>query len=338
MMNTRSPFVFFLFMSLLFASCRMGTAEAVKDPIEEEGISVVRYDKLLDEYVRFNSFSALQKMNIEQRRPTKLLIEDVLAIGQVNDDNILRKLRTYYSDTTLLRLIDDVQARYPDLQEVEKGLTKGFRALQKEVPGLLVPTVYSQISALNESVIVTDSLLGISLDKYMGEDYPLYKRFYYSYQRRTMRPDRIVPDCFVFFLMSEYPFPMEYGRTLLDFMLHNGKINYVVKHILDYSSSEEALGYSEEEKQWCHDNRKEVWEFISRNNHLAATDPMVVRQYTKPAPSKIFFGEDAPSLVGTWLGTQIVESYMKHHKDVSLRQLLEMTDYKEMFVQAKFKP
>lgn len=338
MMKTRNSYILLLLIGLLFASCRMSTGETVKDPIEEEGISVVRYDKLLDEYVRFNSFSALQKMNIEYRRPTKLLIEDVLAIGQVNDDNILRKLRTYYSDTTLLRLMDDVQARYPDLQEVEKDLTKGFRELRKEVPGLLVPTVYSQISALNESVIVTDSLLGISLDKYMGEDYPLYKRFYYAYQRRTMRPDRIVPDCFIFFLMSEYPFPMEYGRTLLDVMLHYGKINYVVKQILDYSSSEETLGYSQEEKQWCHDHRKDVWEFIARNNHLAATDPMVVRQYTKPAPSKIFFGEDAPSLVGTWLGTQIIESYMKRHKGVGLQQLLEMTDYKEMFAQAKFKP
>lgn len=338
MMKTRNSYILLLLIGLLFASCRMSTGEPVKDPIEEEGISVVRYDKLLDEYVRFNSFSALQKMNIEYRRPTKLLIEDVLAIGQVNDDNILRKLRAYYSDTTLLRLMDDVQARYPDLQEVEKDLTKGFRELQKEVPGLLVPTVYSQISALNESVIVTDSLLGISLDKYMGEDYPLYKRFYYAYQRRTMRPDRIVPDCFIFFLMSEYPFPMEHGRTLLDVMLHYGKINYVVKQILDYSSSEEVLGYSPEEKQWCHDHRKDVWEFIARNNHLAATDPMVVRQYTKPAPSKIFFGEDAPSLVGTWLGTQIIESYMKRHKGMGLQQLLEMTDYKEMFAQAKFKP
>ena len=338
MMTTRNSCLLLLLIGLLFASCRMSRREAVKDPIEEEGISVVRYDKLLDEYVRFNSFSALQKMNIEYRRPTKLLIEDVLAIGQVNDDNILRKLRTYYSDTTLLRLMADVEARYPDLQEVEKGLTKGFRELQKEVPGLWVPTVYAQISALNESVIVTDSLLGISLDKYMGEDYPLYKRFYYSYQRRTMRPDRIVPDCFIFFLMSEYPFPMEHGRTLLDVMLHYGKINYVVKQILDYSSSEEALGYSPEGKQWCHDHRQDVWEFIARNNHLAATDPMVVRQYTKPAPSKIFFGEDAPSLVGTWLGTQIIESYMKKHKHVGLQQLLEMTDYKEMCAEAKFKP
>lgn len=339
MMKTRiTPILFFLIIGLFFVSCRMSTGEAVADPIEKEGISVARYDKLLDEYVRFNSFSALQKMNIEYRQPTKILIEDVLAIGQVNDDYILHKLRTYYSDTTLLHLLADVQLHYPDLDDVEKELTKGFRNLQKEVPGIHIPAVYTQISALNESVVVSDSLLGISLDKYMGEDYPLYKRFYYDYQRQTMRPDRIVPDCFVFYLMSQYPFPMDDRRTLLDAMLHYGKMNYVVRQLLELSSDEDALGYSKEEKEWCHEHRKEVWNFIERNNHLETTDPMVVRQYIKPAPSEIFFGDKAPSLIGTWLGAKIVASYMKHHKEVSMQQLLEMTDYRKIFEESKFKP
>lgn len=338
MMKARKNYFLLIVLSLLFASCRVSTGEVVADPIEEEGVSVVRYDKLLDEYVRFNSFSSLQKMNTEYRQPTKLLIEDVLAIGQVNDDHILQRLKTYYSDTTLLRLIADVEVQYPNLDTVEKGLTKGFRKLQKEVPTLPVPTIYSQISALNESVVLSDSLLGISLDKYMGEDYPLYKRFYYDYQRRTMRPDRIVPDCFVFYLMSQYPFPMDYGRSLLDVMLHYGKINYVVQKILSYHSSEDVLGYSEAEKEWCQDNRKMVWEYIAKNDHLNATDPMVVRQYTKPAPSKIFFGEEAPALIGTWLGTQIISSYMKRHHKVSLQELLEMTDYERMFAESHFNP
>lgn len=244
-MKIRKDDILLILLSLLFASCRVGKAEPVADPMEEEGISVVRYDKLLDEYVRFNSFSALQKMNLEYALPTKLLIEDVLAIGQVSDDHIFQRLKTFYSDTTLVRLIEDVEAKYPELESVEKNLTKGFGKLQKEIPDIMIPMIYTQISAFNESIVLSDSVLGISLDKYMGEDYPLYKRFYYNYQRRTMRPDRIVPDCLVFYLMSQYPFPMDYSRTLLDVMMHYGKINYVVQHLLDYSSSEEALGYSD---------------------------------------------------------------------------------------------
>ena len=60
-MKIRKNYILLVLLSLLFASCRVGKAEPVADPMEEEGISVVRYDKLLDEYVRFNSFLLYKK-------------------------------------------------------------------------------------------------------------------------------------------------------------------------------------------------------------------------------------------------------------------------------------
>ena len=65
-----------------------------------------------------------------------------------------------------------------------------------------------------------DSILGFSIDKYMGADYPLYNRFYYDYQCRNMEPDRIVPACFTFYLLNQYPLPWQPGRTLLDMIMH----------------------------------------------------------------------------------------------------------------------
>lgn len=320
---------------MLFASCGMSTGE-VTDRQKEEEVTVLRYDKLLNEYVRSNSFSALQKMNMEYQQPTKILIEDVLAIGRVGDDTISQKLKTFYSDTTLLRLMEDVERRFPDLEKLEEGLTKGFRKLKKELPGTKIPIIYSQVSALNESIILTDSLLGISLDKYMGEDYPLYKRFYYDYQRHTMRPERILPDCFAFYLIAQYPFPFEEGVALIDVMLHYGKINYVVQQVLDYEHVCDVMGYSEKEQKWCRGNELHIWEYMTNNGHLYARDPMLMRQYMKPVPFTEFFGKDAPPLVGTWVGSRVVASYMKHHKNTSLQQLLEMTDYKKMLEESKY--
>ncbi|MBC8592017.1 gliding motility lipoprotein GldB [Oscillospiraceae bacterium N12] len=325
-----------IIMCLLTVACRMGTGENAQLQNKENGINVIRYDKLLNEYVRSNSFSALQKMNMDYRQPTKILIEEVLGLGQVSDDTISQKLKKFYSDTTLLRLMADVEIRYPNLDEVEKGLTKGFENLRKEIPSFHTPVVYSQISAFNESVVLSDTLLGISLDKYMGEDYPLYKRFYYEYQCRSMRPDRIVPDCFVFYLMSYYPFPFQEGSCLLDQMMHSGKINYAVKKLLEYGSTGDAMGYSETEEKWCRENEKYIWEYMLKNRHLYARDPMVVRKYMKPAPFTAFFGENAPALIGTWMGTRIVSAYMKNHKDVSLQQLLETTDYHRMLEESKY--
>lgn len=157
-------------------------------------VRVARYDRLQYEYVTMNSFSALQKMNTDYPQVTKLLIEDVLAIGEVDDMKINDRMLEYYSDSTLLTLMHDAEEKFKDLGWVEEKLTKGFKRLKKEVPALFVPHFYAQIAALNQSVVVGDSILGFSIDKYMGADYPLYKRFYYDYQCRSMEPDRIVPD------------------------------------------------------------------------------------------------------------------------------------------------
>ena len=323
-----------ILISMLFASCGISTGKGTEQKGEE--ISVLRYDKLLNEYVRSNSFSAMQKLTMDYRQPTKILIEDVLAIGTVKDDTIFQRLQKFYSDTTLVRLVSDVEAKFPNLDEVEKGLNKGFRKLKKEVPGTKVPFVYSQISAFNESIILVDTLLGISLDKYMGEDYPLYKRFYYDYQCRSMRPERIVPDCFSFYLLSRYDMDYHEGTCLIDLMIHSGKINYVVQNLLDYDNIGEAMGYSKEENDWCRENEKAIWDYICSNDHLHARDPMVFRYYMKPAPAVEMLGCQAPALIGIWLGARIVASYMKKHKDMKLKDLLEFTDYHTMLSESDY--
>ena len=323
-----------ILIGMLFASCGLSTGKVAEQ--KDEGISVLRYDKLLSEYVRSNSFSAMQKLTMDYRMPTKILIEDVLAIGTVKDDTISQRLQKFYSDTTLVRLMNDVETQFPNLDAEEEGLTKGFRKLKKEVPDTEVPLVYSQISAFNESIVLVDSLLGISLDKYMGEDYPLYKRFYYDYQCRSMRPERIVPDCFSFYLLSRYDMDYHEGTCLIDLMIHSGKINYVVQNLLDYDNIGEAMGYSKEENDWCRGNEKAIWDYICSNDHLHARDPMVFRYYMKPAPAVEMLGCQAPALIGIWVGARIVASYMKKHKDMKLKDLLEFTDYHTMLSESDY--
>lgn len=325
---------FFLFLWLVLGACQMSTNRPTEK--EEKQISVFRYDKLLSEYVRSNSFSAMQKLNMDHRRATKLLIEDVLAIGTVEEDTISQKLKQFYSDTTLLRLIDDVELKFADLSDVEDGLNKGFKRLRKELPSIEIPYIYTQISAFNESIVVVDTLLGISLDKYMGEDYPLYKRFYYDYQCQSMRPDRIVPDCFVYYLLNLYAFDYQEGTSLIDLMLHYGKIHYVVQKILGYKDIGQAMGYSVAENKWCQGNEKKIWDYICDHGHLYARDPMILRRYMKLSPSSDLFGQSAPVLVGTWIGAQIVTSYMKKHKEIKLKDLLETTDYHRLFEESGY--
>lgn len=309
-----------------FASCHSDRMQ--RTDTSGDGVHVFRYDRLQYEAITLNSFSALQKMSLDFPQATKILIEDVLVLGDVSDPDINERMCAFYSDSVLLKLIDDVVLKFSDLSFIEEGLTKGFHQLKKEVPSISIPQIYTQISALNQSVVVGDSLLGISLDKYMGEDYPLYRQYYYTYQCRTMNPDRILPDCFSFYLLSLYPFEWHpERRTLLDLILHSGKINWVVRHILDMKSNEAMLGYTEAEIDWCKKNGNDLWEWMCSKRHLSSTDPMLIRAYTHPDPSVIFQGEKIPPLIGIWVGMKLVEQYMNSHPDVTIAELFECNNF-----------
>ena len=322
---------------ICFSSCVFQEEKKVVSASNHE-ISIVRFDKLLNDYVSFNSFSSLQRMNTEYPLETKLLIEKIIDLGEVNDNHINEKLKDFFSDPILQKLMHDAMLKFQNMDDLEKQFNKAFRELKKEVPGLKIPTVYAQFSALNESVVVTDSLLGFSVDKYLGSDYPLYSRYYYEYQRRSMRPERIVPDCLEFYLISQYPFPLDGRRTLLDLMIHFGKMHYLIADLLDFHSQEEELGYTEQERLWCKENIKSVWEYMLSNGHLYATDPMIIRKYNQPSPYTAFFGESAPAMVGIWMGTQLVASYLKNNKKVTIQRLLETTNYQQMLTDSKFNP
>lgn len=324
-------FLFLLMGFLAFSACRNDGWNG--GAVSDRDIKVARYDRLQYEATVLNSFSAQQRMSLEFPNVTKLLIEDVLELGSVNEPAINERLYAYYSDTTLLRLMDDVSDKFKDVSDIEQGLTKGFARLEKEVPGLVVPRIYTQISALNQSVVVTDSLLGISLDKYMGEDYPLYRRYYYPHQYRSMKPDRILPDCFVFYLMGRYPFEWHPARrTLFDQLMYRGKIYWVVGQLIDAASAEDLMGYTEEEKAWCKAHLQKVCAWIAAGGYLGSTDPMVLRAFTRSEPGLMFEGKPLPPSVGIWLGIQWVEKYRKQHPDLSVADLLEKNDFSDFSI------
>lgn len=318
-----------LFASLALATCQWSLDHGQAGRMATD-IKVHRYDKLLDEYISLNSFSALQKMSTDYPQETKFLIEDVLSIGTVSDDNINLRLREYFSDTILQTLRRDVMLKFQDMSRIERDFTRAFRRLKRELPHMIVPRVYAQLSALNQSVVVGDSILGFSLDKYMGTDYPLYNQFYYSYQCRTMSPERIVPDCVAFYLLSEYPFPWEWHRTLLDQILHRGKIHWVVAQALRTATLEEEMGYTSEEGNWCRERRERIWNHLVESGQLHSTDPMLARAYLQPAECTYPLGVDSPGEVGVWLGLQIIDEYMTKNKNMTIADLLRETDYRSI--------
>lgn len=187
---------------------------------------------LQSRYLTTHDFSALQSMNTDYPMETRTLIENMLQLGTVDQPDINKSLLIFYQDTTLQTIIRDVNIQYASTDDLNEQLTAAFKKLAKILPQLSVPKIYTQIGALGQSIIVGDEMVGICLDKYLGKDYTIYKRYYNKHQRETMTRDNIVPDCLLFYILSKYPLA-DFEHTTQDARdRHIGRVMYIVNQAI----------------------------------------------------------------------------------------------------------
>ena len=82
-----------------------------------------------------------------------------------------------------------------------------------------------------------------------------------------------------------------------------------------------------------------MWRYFIEKKLLYDTDQKLIPRFINPAPFSKFYLEidnESPGRVGSWIGWQIVRSFMENN-EVSLEQLLQM-DAKEIFERSKYKP
>jgi hypothetical protein len=320
----------FCLLGAFVASCSGKKAHSEETP----SFAVVRADRMIFDFVVGNqSDSTLMPLD----GFLDLLGENIIHIGRTDSADFGNRLRRFYTEPTLLQLYRDEQAQFADIETFSRDVERGLDALIAEFPALVRPTVLIHVSGLNQSVVVTDSLLSLSADKYLGANYPLYVQYLPDYQRQNMRPDMMAPDCLLGFLMANLKF-VGNPDMLLDKMLYEGKLRYILSRLLPGRQLWDYVGYSREQYLWCADNEKRIWTLMQENRHLTTPDYMTAIQYLQDAPHTAFLPAAAPGRVGIWLGYRIVSDFMSQHPNTRLSQLMDMTDSEKFLAEAKYKP
>lgn len=224
--------IFILCVMFLFEGCEFKLKPFDEESVEQR-IEVCRYDRLESQYLTTGDFSALQQMSTDYPIETRTLLEDILHIGEVNDPQINHKFLKFFQDSTLQTIISDAESQYANMDDINAQLNNAFDKLKQYIPSIPIPLIYAQIGALDQSIIIGNQTIGISLDKYLGENYSLYKKYYSSTQRKTMSRKNIVPDCLSFYLLSLYPMNDFEARPQLEKDLHFGKIMWVCNLVLE---------------------------------------------------------------------------------------------------------
>ena len=215
-------------MALLVTGCQWhGTSSDPQD--SEYHVLIERFDQAESQYLTSADFASLHRMRTEYPTETRILVEDVLKLGAVNSPDINTRLLKFFQDSTLQSLIADVEKEYKNIDDINQNFNKAFDRLSEMLPDIRRPRIYTQVGSLDQSVVVSDGMLGISLDKYLGAAHPIYLRYGYSEQQRSMMTrDYIVPDGIGFYLLSLYPLPDSVAASDSLRRLHMQKIQCVV--------------------------------------------------------------------------------------------------------------
>lgn len=326
-------FLLTLCLVIFFTSCNAHAKSSKYS--QAEPISIIRFDKELFELINTGD-SALQK-DLEEKYPDMLELtgKGILNMRDLQVPGFYNKLIGYYSEPTLKALYKDAITKYEDIENIQQELGNGFAYLSDKFSNFRIPTVYMHVSGLNQNILTSEKTLSLSIDKYMGYDYPLYQDFFYDYQRIKMQLDYIVPDYLAGWLMSEFPFSGK-ENILLDRMIYEGKIKYLISQALPEKEVASLMGYTEENYNWIKENEGIIWKAIIERKHLYTPDHVTTGQYFEEIPSR-FLSDDAPGNLGTYIGWQIVNHYMKESNATS-EALMQNNNAQDILTNARYNP
>jgi len=242
------------------------------------------------------------------------------------------------NDTLQRQLNTEVNKAFPDSELFEGEILSLFQHLKFYYKTFRTPriiTVTSDVDYRNKT-IVTDSIVLIALDTYLGTDHEFYGGMF-AYLKQNFRPSQIVSD-----MASQYAEQYIFQsrrKTFLDEMIYNGKKLYFKDIMIPFKSDAERMGYSESELDWALANESNIWRYFVESELLFNSSPKLVEKFINPAPFSKFnleLDSESPGRLGQYIGWQIVRSYMRNN-DVTLQQMLQ-TNAEDLFNNSRFKP
>ncbi len=241
-------------------------------------------------------------------------------------------------DTLQQALHQEIELAFLDFNDQQARLEMLFKHIRYYFPDQQHPRVVTVSSDVdyNNRVILTDSLLLIGLDNYLGKDH----RFYSGIERYIAAElDQKYLEADVAGTFAKKVIPPPPDRTFLSQLIYYGKELYLKDLLLPLMPDEDKIGYTKAQLNWAEANEEQIWRYFIEKELLYSTDRGLGPRFLDPAPFSKFrlvLDNESPGRIGRYMGWQIVRAYAQKN-DVPLKSLLN-TPPETIFKEANYKP
>jgi hypothetical protein len=326
-----------LITGLLVFRCGEEKEECAFIP-DTSGVSVeLEFESLADSLVNISSKEGLVKfLNTNRSLRDYFFRRDQYP----NDSVFLNQLYTRFDNRYIDTLLMEVRRVFGDETELKSEFTEAFKNLRYYYPEIRIPKIQTVISGLDNDMFVSDSLIIVSLDFFLGPGAKSgYRPNMYEYLLRQYGKENIVPSCMLIYgIDSRLNKVTPDDKTVLADMIAYGKSFYFAKQMLPCVPDSIFIWYTPEEINGARKNQDLIWARFVEDKLLYATGHMLKQKYLGDRPKTVEVGPECPGRIAQWVGWEIVKKYMQTHPDATLPQLMMNPKADQIFKESRYKP
>lgn len=261
-----------------------------------------------------------------------IYLEEIMRVGPVDNPMTGPLLSQFTSDPNWRVLQNDIEKIHPNMDVESKSLGLALKRYSIHFNEDSLPQLVTYNSGFNVGIYPTSHWLGIGLEWYSGTDLPILKQLppemFPQYKRDKMNPDYLSVNAVKGWLMVKHQSQLN-GEDMLNRLVYSGKILFVADKLLDADMAV-LLNYSQPQLEWCENHTLDIWKHLLDNDLLFSSDVMQINKMVGDGPFTPGMPPESPGGVGNWLGLEMVSAFMKENDDVTLKQLMEMKNDREI--------
>ena len=238
-----------------------------------------------------------------------------------------------YKDT----LYKEVEQTFNSFDQLNRDFTKAFKTYKYYYPDVYAPKIQYVLSGLQKDLFVSDTLICIAADYFLGPDARFVPLGIPQYILKRYQKEYIVPMTMLLVTQEKNQTDPS-NKTLLADMIYFGKSYYLAKQTLPCTPDSLLLGYSAKEMTDINKNEHIIWANFLENDLLYESSHFIKNKFTGERPKTFEISNNCPGRIGLWVGWQIIRSYMENNPEVSLQELMKMTDVNLIFSKSGYKP
>ena len=260
-------------------------------------------------------------------------LEHCIGIGPLNDTSTLQSLELFIEDPYINRVERRIDKKLrPFITDYKNDIDDAFRHLNYYFPqGKMPKNIYFMNSLYASSVFCTENEIGVGLERYLGEKTDVIEELptqeFFQWMKEGMNKDFLVRDVLTTWIFTHYF--QEADGTLVEQMIHWGKVFYLLEACLPNNQKHVLLRYTKSDYDWAIKNEYQAWKYLVSQELVFSKNERDISNFLNEGPFTVGLPEKGPDRMGQYLGWKIVHSFMEQNENISLKQLLK-TPYNQI--------